>query len=85
MKKITQFADKLVDLIRKVEIKTDNNIEAQFFSAMIDLLLLVEQKEREKLKEYEDFRGTGIAFETSVQNWQHDLRSWRKIYNGIQS
>ena len=31
MKKITQFADKLVDLIRKVEIKTDNNIEAQFF------------------------------------------------------
>lgn len=44
MKKITQVADELVDLIRKVEIKTDNNI---FFSAMIDLLLLVEQKGRE--------------------------------------
>ena len=60
MKKITQFADKLVDLIRKVEIKTDNNIEAQFFSAMIDLLLLVEQKEREKLKEYEDLEEQGL-------------------------
>lgn len=60
MKKITQFADKLVDLIRKVEIKTDNNIEAHFFSAMIDLLLLVEQKEREKLKEYEDLEEQGL-------------------------
>ncbi len=31
MKKITRFADKLTNLIRRVEIKTDNNIEAQFF------------------------------------------------------
>ncbi len=42
------------------EIKTDNNIEAQFFSAMIDLLLLVEQKEMEKLKEYEDLEAQGL-------------------------
>lgn len=60
MKKITQFADKLTNLIRRVEIKTDNNIEAQFFSAMIDLLLLVEQKEREKLKEYEYLKEQGL-------------------------
>lgn len=57
MKKITQVADELVDLIRKVEIKTDNNI---FFSAMIDLLLLVEQKGREKLKEYEGLEERGL-------------------------
>lgn len=60
MKKITRFADKLTNLIRRVEIKTDNNIEAQFFSAMIDLLLLVEQKEREKLKEYEYLKEQGL-------------------------
>lgn len=60
MKKITQFADKLANLIRRVEIKTDNNIETQFFSAMLDLLLLVEQKEREKLKEYEDLEAQGL-------------------------
>lgn len=60
MKKITQFADKLTNLIRRVEIKTDNNIEAQFFSTMIDLLLLVEQKEREKLKEYEYLKEQGL-------------------------
>lgn len=63
MKKITQFADKLVDLIRKVEIKTDNNIEAEFFLEMLDLFVLAERKERDELKKYEDLEEQGLLLE----------------------